>query len=213
MLMGLSPDLRSQLGGLLAGIAHSVGNVLPIRGVTSDAGRAEKFKVEESAAAELATSPVLDVLRRSHLVPWIEVRLARLDEAMDRAMRRVLRPSRPERPARRVLDGVLTALLWMAVGLLVLRGAVFVVTGVSAREGLWVLWLGMCTLLRVAVVVALAALVWTPIGTWIGMSPRVAGSRSRWSRSWRRSPRTFSSRSSPSSSFGSGGASTGGVGC
>jgi ABC-type anion transport system duplicated permease subunit len=50
----------------------------------------------------------------------------------------------------------------------------FVVTAVTWHEAISVFGLGALTLLRVVVVVALAALVWTPIGTWIGMSPRIA---------------------------------------
>jgi NitT/TauT family transport system permease protein len=135
---------------------------------------AEKFKVEESAAAELPTSPILDLLRRSHLIPRFEARLARLDEWVDRLWRRSLGPADSTRPARRVWDRGLTAILWAAIGLLVLRGVSFVVTAVTWHEAITVLGLGGLTLLRVVVVVALAALVWTPIGTWIGMNPRVA---------------------------------------
>ena len=35
--------------------------------------------------------------------------------------------------------------------------------------------LGLYTMLRVLVLIALAALVWVPIGVWIGMNPRWAG--------------------------------------
>jgi NitT/TauT family transport system permease protein len=135
---------------------------------------AEKFKVEESAAVESTTSRLLDVLRRSHLVPWFEARLARFDEALDRLWQRARRPADGGRSAQRSWDRALTAVLWVVVGLLVLRGAAFVVTGVTWSEAIEVLGLGMLTLLRVVVVVALATLVWTPVGTWIGMNPRVA---------------------------------------
>jgi NitT/TauT family transport system permease protein len=135
---------------------------------------AEKFKVEESAAADVPTSPVLDLLRRSHLVPWFEERLARLDESVDRLWRRSVGPPDIDRPARWLWDWGLAVIFWAAIGLLVLRGITFVVTAVTWQEAMRVLGLGALTLLRVVVVVALAALVWTPIGTWIGMSPRVA---------------------------------------
>jgi NitT/TauT family transport system permease protein len=135
---------------------------------------AEKFKVEESPAAEAPTSRVLELLRRSHLVPWIEGRLARLDEQVDRRWRRWFGDPGAERPERRRWDGPLTALLWIAIGGLVLRGAAFVTTEVTGAEVARVLGLGALTLLRVAGVVALAGLLWTPLGVWIGMNPRVA---------------------------------------
>jgi NitT/TauT family transport system permease protein len=37
-----------------------------------------------------------------------------------------------------------------------------------------VIGLGLITLLRVAVLIALASLIWVPIGVWVGMRPRVA---------------------------------------
>jgi NitT/TauT family transport system permease protein len=135
---------------------------------------AEKFKVEESTAVEMASSRLLSMLRRSHLVPWLEARLARLDESLDRLWRRVRRPGDGARAATGSLDRGLTTLLWVVVGLLSVRGAVFVATGVTGSEVIRVLGLGVLTLLRVAVVVVLSALVWTPVGTWIGMNPRVA---------------------------------------
>ena len=51
---------------------------------------AAKFKLEESQATDVPTSRVLDLLRRSHLVPWVEAGLASLDERLDRRWRRWL---------------------------------------------------------------------------------------------------------------------------
>jgi NitT/TauT family transport system permease protein len=69
---------------------------------------------------------------------------------------------------------VLSVLGWVVIGLLMLRGAAFVLTEVTGDEILRVLGFGALTLLRVAAVVGLATLVWTPIGTWIGLNPKVA---------------------------------------
>jgi NitT/TauT family transport system permease protein len=135
---------------------------------------AEKFKVEESQAADVPTSRVLNLLRRSHLVLWIEARLAWLDEQLDRRWRRWLGEPGAARSEGRWRNRALTVLPWVVIGLLVLRGIAFVMTDVSGGEVVKVLGLGALTLLRVAAVVVLAALVWTPIGTWIGMNPRVA---------------------------------------
>jgi NitT/TauT family transport system permease protein len=135
---------------------------------------AEKFKVEESQAEDMPTSRVLDVLRRSHVVSWMEARLAHLDEQVDRQWRRWWGDLGAERSEPRHWNRALPALLWIVSGLLALRGIVFITTDITADEIARVLGLGAVTLLRVVVVVALAALVWTPIGTWIGMSPRIA---------------------------------------
>jgi NitT/TauT family transport system permease protein len=135
---------------------------------------AEKFKVEESQATDVPTSRVLDLLRRSHLVLWVEAGLARVDERLDRLWRRWLDDRGAERSERRTWGRVLMVLSVVVLGLLVLRGIAFVMTEVTPAEVVRVLGLGALTLLRVAGVLALAALVWTPIGIWIGMNPRVA---------------------------------------
>jgi NitT/TauT family transport system permease protein len=135
---------------------------------------AEKFKVEESVAADAPTSSVLEVLRRSHLVPWFEAGLARFDEALHQQWRRWFAEPGSERADRRRWGLALTVVLWLAIAFLGLRGLAFVMTALTWHEVVRVLGLGALTLLRVAAVIALAALVWTPVGTWIGMNPRVA---------------------------------------
>jgi NitT/TauT family transport system permease protein len=134
----------------------------------------EKFKVEESRATEAPTSWVLDLLRRSHALPWLEGHLARLDEGLDRRWRRWFDEADAGQRRGRGWGVALTAMVWVVIGVLVVRGAAFVTTDVTGREIVRVLGLGALTLARVVAVVGLAALVWTPIGTWIGMNPRVA---------------------------------------
>jgi NitT/TauT family transport system permease protein len=135
---------------------------------------AEKFKLEESQAGDVPTSRVLDLFRRSHLVPWVEARLARLDERLDHLWRRSLGEPGTARAERGRRARWLAGLPWIVIGLLMLRGIAFVATDVSGAEVARVVGLGALTLLRVAAVVVLAALVWTPVGTWIGMNPRIS---------------------------------------
>lgn len=137
---------------------------------------AEKFKLEESQADVVPRSGVLDFLRRSQLVPWVEARMARVDDAVDRLWRRLARGAgAPPDPRRERLKGrVLAGALWVVTGLLAARGVAFVATEVAWFEALRVLGLGALTLSRVAVVVAASALVWTPVGVWIGLNPRVS---------------------------------------
>jgi NitT/TauT family transport system permease protein len=138
----------------------------------------EKFKLEESQAMTLAHSGVLDLLRRSHVVPWLEAKLARLDEAIDHVWRRMLpERSSSSRPGSTALADRLAsgALLVIAVALAV-RGAAFIATEVAWLEVLRVAGLGALTFVRVMAVVGASALIWTPIGVWIGLNPGVARS-------------------------------------
>jgi NitT/TauT family transport system permease protein len=135
---------------------------------------AEKFKVEESQAAAVPTSGVLNLLRRSHLLSWLESRLAGLDDALLWRWRRWRGDQGPALAMPRGWRVAATIVVWVVLGALVLRGIVFVGTGVAGSEVVRVVGFGAMTLLRVVAVVAMAALVWTPIGVWIGLNPRVA---------------------------------------
>jgi NitT/TauT family transport system permease protein len=136
----------------------------------------EKFKLEDSRPAEVPHSGVLRILQRSRLVVWIGVWLGWADDAVDRLWQRWLpqRSARLNRGREGTLDRFLAIALWGVLGLLAVRGVAFVATGVPWIEGVRVVGLGALTFLRVAVVVVLAAVIWTPVGVWIGLTPRVA---------------------------------------
>jgi len=74
------------------------------------------------------------------------------------------------RHAPRMLDTAIT----LAALLAARRLAVFVHGAVGWPEMAHVGWLGMITLLRVMVLIALASLLWVPVAVWIGLRPRWA---------------------------------------
>src|SRR5205823_5690458 len=51
---------------------------------------------------------------------------------------------------------------------------VFIRASVAPAEIGWVFVLGLITAVRVMVLIALASLIWVPIGVWIGLRPRIA---------------------------------------
>jgi NitT/TauT family transport system permease protein len=61
-----------------------------------------------------------------------------------------------------------------AVALAVWQIARYIAEGVSIAEVFTAIALGLATMTRVFVLIALASLVWTPIGIWIGLNPRLA---------------------------------------
>src|SRR5262249_40247912 len=70
-------------------------------------------------------------------------------------------------------------LVWRLIVLLVVayalwRGVLFARTTPHGHEVLVASWLGLLTLTRVIVLIALASLVWVPIGVWIGLRPNVS---------------------------------------
>jgi NitT/TauT family transport system permease protein len=137
---------------------------------------AEKFHIELTASADPPRSWVLDIVRRTRL-------MARVGRPIGEALRAVasLRidtrlPRAPELTgsAQRTFDVV-----WVALVLVLVVFAAEQIFAFVSRELSWAdLWhaveLGFLTLIRVVVLIALASLVWTPIGVWIGMRPKIA---------------------------------------
>jgi NitT/TauT family transport system permease protein len=140
---------------------------------------ADKFKIELTESATPASSWVYNLLRGAYVFIWLDKLLQPLSDALAGLVRRS--PARgsslPARQAR---------LLWQALGLLagawlayeVLAGllaALHVLHGtLSLERVLHIMWLGLLTLLRVAAMTVLATLIWTPVGVWIGFTPKAA---------------------------------------
>jgi NitT/TauT family transport system permease protein len=126
---------------------------------------------------------MLDLLRQSALLEWLSERVAApLASAARQASGTIGERSRAlarrtPSPLRRSLRGGGFVLLAVALGWLA-RDAVAIGqqirTELSGSQMLHVIGLGVLTLLRVAAMTAIATLLWTPIGVWIGMRPRVA---------------------------------------
>lgn len=136
---------------------------------------ADKFRFEEGGGAEASHSWLLTWLRRTRAVRAAGGALARgaarslawfprrFDGTSVRARPRPADP-RIARIGDALLSGaVLLAVLWL------LR---FIHGEVGWHEVGHVFVLGLYTLVRVLVLIAIAALVWVPVGVWVGMNPR-----------------------------------------
>jgi NitT/TauT family transport system permease protein len=140
----------------------------------------DKFRFESSQASEAPDSWLLDMLRRTRLVRRALGLPLRLWEGSLRMFRRPAKLPLPRwvlRPLRRPLSlldrawGLLLAAVAAASIVLLFR---FVRTEASYAEIAQVFLLGLATATRVVVLVALATLVWVPVGVWIGLRPRLA---------------------------------------
>jgi NitT/TauT family transport system permease protein len=138
---------------------------------------AERFRAEDSTAADRPRSVVLDLLRRSSVPDLV----ARPFRPVGRGLDRVTRPfglaEHPlQRPAGRVRTG--DVFFAGAVTAVVLFGAaraldyVHVNTGLGAFGPAFVD--GAATFARVVVLLIVASVIWVPVGVWIGMNPRVS---------------------------------------
>jgi NitT/TauT family transport system permease protein len=144
---------------------------------------AEKFKLEQTEGKDNPTSWVLDLLQRSYVLAWLSDHvghaIARFSErasAFGSDLTRSISGGTPQ-PAKLVLRIGLWVAVAVAVGWLIVDAieiAQEIKTDMTGTQMLHVVWLGVLTLARVAAMTVIATLVWTPIGVWIGLRPRVA---------------------------------------
>ncbi|WP_269855138.1 ABC transporter permease [Streptomyces sp. RPT161] len=136
----------------------------------------ERFRVEESEAAERPRSVVLELLRRSSLADLVARPLRSAGRALDAATRPfgvaehpLVRPAARERTGDVFFGGALAVVVlygvWKALG--------YVRASVGLGEFGHAFALGAATFGRVIVLLVAATLVWVPVGVWIGMNPRV----------------------------------------
>lgn len=133
---------------------------------------ADRFRVEQEPGARVPRSWALTMLRRSHLIGA----LTTVFHAVVRRTSRVV-PRRQRAIATRPVSAFRFDLLWLAlVGAVVALALWHVVHGLivntSPGEAMSVCGLALLTMVRVFVLIALASLVWVPIGVWVGLHPR-----------------------------------------
>lgn len=136
---------------------------------------ADRFRFEQEAGVAAPSSWVLTVLSRSRLMAFIVAPLARAWRRTYRASPEASRTAAVSRQAPpRVALWV--DLLWYGMIGLVCLGclwaiASFVLAGVTPAEIGTALLLGLATMVRVFVLIALASIIWVPIGVWLGLRP------------------------------------------
>jgi NitT/TauT family transport system permease protein len=144
---------------------------------------AEKFKLEQTEGKDGPTSWVLDLLQRSYVLAWFSTHvgnaLGRFSErasALGADLTKVI-SWHASAPTKWLFRAGLWIVVAIAVGWLILDAidiAQEIRTDLTGAQMLHVVWLGVLTLLRVVAMSILATLIWTPIGVWIGLRPRVA---------------------------------------
>ncbi len=137
---------------------------------------ADRFRFETLAQDKEPESWLLDLLRRSE---WVRALLARTAALAERTLAwgaRRQRQATAQPDPRRVQwrehagNAVILLVTLAALG----RVMYFVHSEVGLAEVGHVLWLGALTMVRVIVLIALAAVIWVPIGIRIGLNPSVA---------------------------------------
>jgi NitT/TauT family transport system permease protein len=136
----------------------------------------EKFHFEQTASADPPQSWVLDVMRRTRMMAGVGrplgagARWLASFRVMTRLPRTPALTARGERTFDLVWIGLVVALAAFGVR----EVYVYVFRHLAWGDVAHALELAFLTLIRVVVLIALASLVWTPIGVWIGLRPKVA---------------------------------------
>jgi len=145
---------------------------------------ADKFRMENTSSGQKPESWLLDLIRRTHLIHrllaptgWLLAKVARVPLRLPQAWHlpqwRIGSKGSTRAPSR-MGDMVFGALV-IALTLFVLwRTVDYMSVEVTLGEVVHVFTLGLITLLRVVVLIAIASVVWVPLGVLIGLRPALA---------------------------------------
>ncbi len=137
---------------------------------------ADWFRLEQEAGLTPSRSWALAMMRRSRLIGFGRMVFGSMIQlGFNRGPVRKPKPSRAGGPAGAVFgDATWYSAVAVIVALAAWRIGRFVLEHIPLSEVGHVVVLGFYTLARVAVLIALASVVWVPIGVYIGMRPRLA---------------------------------------
>jgi NitT/TauT family transport system permease protein len=138
---------------------------------------ADKFRFEQTASATAPTSWMLDLFRRTRALRALTLPFAALSKNISNLHLAI--PGRLKRPARlgppsRVVDGAWLMLVVASTGYAAWKAYQYMSATLGPSDVLAAIGYGLITLVRVIVLIALASLIWVPVGVWIGLRPKLA---------------------------------------
>jgi NitT/TauT family transport system permease protein len=134
----------------------------------------DRFRVEQEPGARVPDSWALTMMRRSRLIQAATVAFHTAVMFTSRAVKRRDDALKPYERPKRSFDLLWVMLIVVAVVAGLWHIVVVLIQNTPLKEALQVCGLATLTMLRVFILIALASLVWVPIGVWVGMRPRAA---------------------------------------
>jgi len=137
---------------------------------------ADRFRFEQEPGDMPPQSWVLNILRQSRIVD-------RLTQPFAALWRRLLVPRRPDsvaviRRAPRSGNTWMTflsgAIVFALAAIALLQSVRFLAEGITLADVGTTMLLGLATLSRVVVLIAIASVIWVPVGVWVGTRPHAA---------------------------------------
>ncbi len=140
----------------------------------------DKFRMENTSSGDAPESWLLDLIRRTRLIHrllvpigWMFAKAARVPIRWP-SMSAVRFAKPADHKSSKTGDIVWAVIVVLATAYVVYRVIAYVRTGVTLDEVGHVFVLGLLTLLRVTLLIALASVVWLPVGVLIGLRPALA---------------------------------------
>jgi len=139
---------------------------------------ADKFRFEQTASGNAPTSWMLDLFRRTRALRALSIPFTGLNKIISNLHIGMPGLSLPATKARkepsRVVDAPWLLLIGACTGYAAWRAYEYLSATLGLSDVLSAFGYGLLTLLRVIVLIALASLIWVPVGVWIGLRPRLA---------------------------------------
>ena len=139
---------------------------------------ADKFRFEQTASASAPTSWMLDLFRRTKALRALSLPFAALNKIISNLHISMPAPlkmaSREHRQPSRIIDALWLGIIIASTGYAAWQIYQYLSATLSLSDVLSAFGYGLITLARVVVLIALATLIWVPIGVWIGLRPKLA---------------------------------------
>ncbi|MGD9803559.1 MAG: ABC transporter permease [Hyphomicrobiaceae bacterium] len=137
---------------------------------------ADKFRAEQTAGVLAPRSWVLDILRRTRALRTAGTLWRETADQIERAIARLapaIHGTRTGDSSAR-FETIWNGLIFAAVGWGLWTIASYIHAHLGFADLGAVLLGGLATLIRVVVLIALASLIWVPVGVWVGLRPGIA---------------------------------------
>jgi NitT/TauT family transport system permease protein len=139
---------------------------------------ADKFRFEQTASASAPTSWMLDLFRRTRALRALLYPFAALNKAVSNLQfalpGRFRMATRAGSPPSRIIDALWLAFVIAGTSYAAWKVYAYLSATLSLSDVFAAVGYGLITLARVVVLIALATLIWVPVGVWIGLRPKLA---------------------------------------
>jgi NitT/TauT family transport system permease protein len=139
---------------------------------------ADKFRFEQTSSGTAPSSWMLDLFRRTRALRALSLPFSALNKAVSNWKIALPHPLRiapkTARDPSRIIDGVWLAFIIISTGYAAFEIYRYLSASLSPSDVLVAFGDGLITLARVVVLIALASLIWVPIGVLIGLRPKLA---------------------------------------